>query len=378
MIYLDNASTTNKKPFCVKWACFKSLTRKFCANPGRSSHKLGINAGNQVFETRLTVNKFFNVDCLEHIVFTSGCTEALNTAIFGTVKQGGNVIITSNEHNSVARPLKLLEKQGKITLTIVNANEKGIVTADMIEKCINQKTYLVVVNHQSNVTGACQDVNKIGKMCKKHNVLFMVDAAQSAGHKKIDMVNDNIDILCIAGHKGLMAMQGIGVLCYQKNVDILPLKYGGTGTYGELLLPPNTPPESMEAGTSATPNIMSLKAGINYVSKHFDKINNKIEYLTKYLLEKLDKIEQVKLYTQKDCYNGVVSFTLKKLEPAEVVDYLNTKNIFVRSGFQCAPLVHTNIGTIGSGGTIRVSISHYNKKWHIDKLVKHIKKLLNS
>ena len=377
MIYLDNASTTNKKPFCVKWAVFKALTRKYCANPGRSSHKLGINAGNEVFKTRIVVNNFFNVDCLEHIVFTSGCTEALNTAIFGTVKLGGNVIITSNEHNSVARPLKLLEQQGKITLTIVKANKNGIVTPKMIENCITNKTYLVIVNHQSNVTGACQNISEIGKLCKKYNVIFMVDGAQSAGHHKIDMVKDNIDILCVAGHKGLLAMQGIGVLCYQKHVEILPLKHGGTGTYGELLLPPNNPPESMEAGTSATPNILSLQAGINYVNKNFDKINKKIEFLTKYTLEQLQKIDTITLYTAPNCYNGVISFTIKNFEPAEVVDYLNNKNIFVRSGFQCAPLVHNNIGTINSGGTIRVSISHYNKKWHIDKLIKEIKKLLN-
>ena len=375
MIYFDNASTTNKKPLCVKMAALKALTKRYCANPGRSAHKISFNAGNEVFETRILADKFFNVGCTEHIIFTSGCTEALNTAILGTVKKGGHIVITSNEHNSVARVVKKLENDKQITFSIVQTNNKGIITDKMIEEKITDKTYLVIVNHTSNVTGATQDIEKIGKICKKHNVLLLVDCAQSAGHQKIDMQKQNIDIICVAGHKGMLAMQGIGLLCYQKDVNIEPLKFGGTGTYGELLLPPTTPPESLEAGTSATPNIFSLKASIKYLNKNFEKINCKIENLTKYLLEKISQIEDINLYTQKDCYNGVVSFTHKKYSPSEIADILNSKNICARSGLHCAPLVHERLGTIKSGGTVRISLSHYNKKWQIDKLIKILKQL---
>lgn len=373
MIYLDNASTTNHKPLSVRWQAIKSLTKKFCANPGRSAHKLSLNASNEVFETRMLVNDFFNVNCIEHVVFTSGCTEALNTAIFGVTKKGDHVIITANEHNSVARPLKKLESQGLITLTILPVDQNYHIKLNDLEKAIQPNTKLVIVNHTSNVVGATQDIESIGKICRKHKVIFMVDTAQSAGHQKIDMQKQCIDILCSAGHKGLLAMQGVGVLCYQENIDIEPLKFGGTGTFGELLLPPNTPPESMEAGTCATPNIMSLKAGIKYVQKHFDKINGKIAFLTKYLIDNLLLMENVKLYTKPDCLSGVVSFVLINHEPSEVVDYLNQKGICIRSGLHCAPLVHEHLGTIKTGGTIRVSISHYNKKREIDKLIKCLK-----
>lgn len=375
MIYLDNASTTNHKPLSVRWQAIKSLTKKFCANPGRSAHKLSLNASNEVFETRMLVNEFFNVNCIEHVVFTSGCTEALNTAIFGVTKKGDHVIITANEHNSVARPLKKLESQGIISLTILPVDENYHIKLTDLEKAIQPNTKLVVVNHTSNVVGATQDIESIGKICRKHKIIFMVDTAQSAGHQKIDMQKQNIDILCSAGHKGLLAMQGVGVLCYQENIEIKPLKFGGTGTFGELLLPPNTPPESMEAGTSATPNIMSLKAGIKYVQKHFEKINTKISVLTKYLIDNLLSLENVKLYTKPDCLNGVVSFVLTNHEPSEVVDYLNQKGICIRSGLHCAPLVHEHLGTIKTGGTIRVSISHYNKKREIDKLIKYLKQM---
>lgn len=375
MIYLDNASTTNKKPFSVKWQVFKSMTKKYCANPGRSAHKLSLNASNEVFETRMLVNDFFNVGCVEHIVFTSGCTEALNTAIFGLLKKGDHVIISHNEHNSVARPLKRLESKGIIELSVLPVDEDYHISLKQLENEIKPNTALVVINHTSNVVGATQDIEKIGEICQKHKVKFMVDTAQSAGHQKIDMQAQHIDILCSAGHKGLLALQGVGLLCYRENINIEPLKFGGTGTFGELLLPPNTPPESMEAGTGATPNIMSLKAGIKYVQKHFNKINNKIEELTKYLLNGLHEMENVKLYTKPDCYSGVVSFTLGNHEPSEVVDFLNQKGICVRSGLHCAPLVHEYLGTIKTGGTIRVSISHYNKKWEINKLLKYLKEL---
>lgn len=378
MIYLDNASTTNHKPLCVKMAVLKSLKHKYCANPGRSAHFFSLNAGNEIFETRQLVNDFFNVGAINHVVFTSGCTEALNTAIFGTLKKGGHVIISSNEHNSVARPLKKLENEGQISLTIIQTDKNGVISPNQIESAINSKTYLVVINHTSNVTGVTQEIRSIGAICKKHNLLFLVDTAQSAGHKQIDMMRDNIDILCTAGHKGLMALQGVGLLCYRQNVNIEPIKFGGTGTYGEMLLPPTTPPESLEAGTGASPNIFSLKAGIKYVSKHFDKINNKIESLTKFLLEQLAKMDNVVIYTPKNCFNGVVSFNIKNHEPADVANYLNKKHICVRSGLHCAPLVHENLGTIKTGGTVRVSISNFNKKWEIKRLIKCIKNMLQT
>ena len=368
MIYLDNASTTNKKPLCVKLAVFKSLLKKYCANPGRSSHKASINAGNVVFETRELLKNFFNCPSPENVIFTSGCTEALNLAILGTAKNGGHIIYTSNEHNSVARPIEYLKSKGIITATIINAGDDGKIDAYQIQKAIKPQTYLVVVNHTSNVTGATSDISQIGKICKQHNLMFLVDGAQSAGHKKIDMQKDNISMLAVAGHKGLLAMQGIGVLLFNKNIKISPLKFGGTGTFSEQLLPPISYPESLEAGTGATPAIFSLNAGIKYLNKNFDKINHKIETLTKYLLDELYCRSYLTIFTCRDCYNGVVSFKVKNCSNSDVVDYLNSHNICVRAGLHCAPLCHKNLGT-PDGGTIRVSLSSFNTKRHIKKFL---------
>jgi len=375
MIYLDNASTTNKKPLSVKLAIWRAFQKKFCANPGRSSHKYSLNAGNVVFETREYLNKFFGNDCVSNVIFTGGCTEALNLAIFGTMKEGGNVIYTTNEHNSVARPLEYLKSIGHITTTLVKTDKTGKTDPREIEKAIKSDTYLVIVNHTSNVTGATSDIHKIGEICHKHKVLFLVDGAQSAGHKVINMKNDHISLLAVAGHKGLLASQGIGVLLFDKDTKVSPMKFGGTGTYSENLLPPISYPESLEAGTAPTPAIFSLLAGAKYVSKHFYKINTKIESLTKYLLEKLLQNDKITLFTDKNSLNGVVSFRVNNVATSDVVSYFNDNGVCVRGGLHCAPLCHKQLGTI-DGGTIRVSISSFNHKWEIKKFLKLLDKFL--
>ena len=230
-----------------------------------------------------------------NVIFTSGCTEALNLAILGTIQTGGNVVYCSNSHNSVARPLEYLKSKNLISTTLVKTDKTGKMTAEKIENAITDKTYLVVVNHTSNVTGTTSNIKEIARVCKKHNCLFLVDGAQSAGHIKIDMKNDGISMLAVAGHKGLLASQGVGALLFDPTVKINPQKFGGTGTNSELLLPPITYPDSLEAGTSPTPAIFSLFAGTKYVKKHFEKINKKISKLSKYLIDELSKKNGVTL-----------------------------------------------------------------------------------
>lgn len=382
MIYLDNASTTNKKPWSVKHAIKMALNKKYCANPGRSSHKLSINAGNVVFETRQLLADFFNAQNAQNVVFTSGCTEALNLAILGTVKKGGHIVYTTNEHNSTARPIEFLKSKKLVEATLVETNKDGKTDPKDIEKAIKKNTYLVVVNHTSNVTGAVSDIEKIGKICKKHGVMLLVDGAQSAGHIKIDMQKMNISMLAVAGHKGLLAAQGIGALIIDDNVKVEPIKYGGTGTFSESLLPPISYPEGLEAGTSPTPAIFSLGAGVKYIIKNFEKINRKIEKHTKYLLDELyerkSNNNKLKIYTAKGAYNGVVSFSIEDIATSEIVSFFNDNGICVRAGLHCAPLCHKKLGTIEKGGTVRASISSFNHKWEIKKFLYLLDKLMEN
>ena len=375
MIYFDNASTTNKKPLCVKISMMKALSKKYSANPGRSGHKLSVNASMKIYETRENLNNFFNNNCIEHVIFTSGCTEALNLAIFGTLKKCGHIIITSNEHNSVSRPIAHLKQLGKIDYTVVQARKDRKIHTEDIEKEIKPNTYLIITNHCSNVTGVLTNIEEIGKLCKEKKILYLVDCAQSAGHEKIDMINQNIDMIAIAGHKGLLGPQGVGALLYKKNIVVNPIKYGGTGSHGEKQLPPIEPPESLEAGTSCTPNIIGLNSGTNYVRKHFDKINLKIKKISKFILEELYNMKNIIVYTPKDCLNGVISFNVKGYSVSDISTYLNNKGIYIRGGMHCAPLVHENLGTLSGGGTCRISIGHNNTMYQAKKLIKNLKLL---
>ncbi|MBQ3047635.1 MAG: aminotransferase class V-fold PLP-dependent enzyme, partial [Clostridia bacterium] len=288
IIYFDNAATTNFKPYCVKKTFFKAL--KQSSNPGRSGHKLSIKNAINVWQCRETIAKHFNIDNPESVIFTKNCTEALNLAILGVLKDGDHVICSVFEHNSVLRPLKHLEMQNKITLTIISPkNNKNITLLDL-KPHILSNTSLICLTHTSNVTGIKQNIEEIGQYLKQKNILFLVDFAQGAGHFLVDMKKNNINYLAFAGHKGFFTPQGIGGLVINSTTLPKPLMFGGTGTESELPYQPNSIPESLESGTLATPLICALNSGIKYVEKHFKKHSNYVYNLTKYLIDNLKTI----------------------------------------------------------------------------------------
>lgn len=377
MIYLDNGATTNKKPLRVKLAVLKSILKQNCANPNRGGYKISSNLANKIFEIRQNLANYFNCPNAENVIFTSGCTEALNLALLGTAKKNGHVITTIYEHNSVLRPLFELKKSYNEKLSIISANKYGEIDPTLIEKEICDQTYLVACIFTSNVVGITNKIEEIGKICKKHNVLFLVDCAQSAGHEKIDMQKMNIDMLSIAGHKGFYALTGIGALIVSEKAKkvLTPIKFGGTGTQSDSPVQPTDFPDGFESGTPGTTGILSLGAGLKFVETHQQKIDNKIEKLTKYLIENLKTIDGIKIYPNNNLKSGVVSFNLKDYSSNEIGNYLSEKfNICVRTGLHCAPLVHKHYGTLETG-MIRVSLSYFNKIKHIDKLIFALKKL---
>lgn len=364
MIYLDNAATSFDKPDSVKLAV-KDALEKYTANPGRSSHNLSIDVAMKVFEARQRLKKFFNAESEERVVFTPNCTTALNYAILGSLKEGGHIITTAFEHNSVLRPLFELQKQGKIELTILYPDKNGYFSVNSFEKAIKKNTYMIVVNHISNVTGAMQDIHNIGLLCKKYGITYVIDAAQSAGHTKIDMQKDFVDILCFAGHKGTYGICGSGAMVCSNNVELTPIMYGGTGAFSAEVLPPISFPESFECGTLSTIPIISLSEGINFVSKNFEAIEQKLEDLTKYTVEKFENLPIQKLYYKNNCH-GVLSFNFGNIDSGIIGDLLNEKyNICVRTGLHCAPLVHQYFDTTNQGA-VRVSLGFFNSKQDID------------
>ncbi len=376
MIYLDNAATTFKKPDAVYDAVNDCLIN-YCANPGRGSHKLAMKALSKIYETRENLSKLFNIDNPMDIAFTSNATEALNLAIKGFLKSGNHVITTSIEHNSVIRPIKSLEKLN-IENTIVKCDKNGFLDVDDIEKAIKKNTKLIVITHASNVCGSIVDIKRVGEIAKKYGIKYLVDASQTAGVYDIDVIDMNIDMLAVAGHKNLFGIQGSGVLYVNENIKLDELKQGGTGSSSLELIQPNVYPDKYESGTPNTPAIVSLNEGVKFILETTTKkIREKEEELCEYMIGKLLLIDGVTVYGSHDAKkrSAVISINIDDLDSGEISFILDNEfDILTRPGIHCSPLCHETIGTLKQG-TVRFSIGYFNTKEEIDKTIEALKSI---
>lgn len=375
MIYLDNAATGGFKPSSVIDTAV-SVIKYLNANTGRSSHRLSQTASSYVFSCRKKVAEFFGANNPSRVIFTKNCTEALNIAIHGGIK-GGLVLTTALEHNSVLRPLFTLEKKGIISLKIITPENKKYITLEDIKKHYTSETQAVVINASSNVTGESAEIQSIGGFLKNKKALYIVDGAQAGGHIPIDVDNFNIDMLALAGHKGLYSIQGLGVLIIGEKTKVSPIMQGGTGTESFNPYQPDVYPESLESGTLNLPAICSLEEGIRYIEGSLSYVGNWLEEMTSYLVEKLSIIERVKVFSRKNRV-GIVSFLIDGIPSGEVAEILSDRyDIAVRSGFHCAPLVHKMLNT-DDGGLIRASLSPHNTKREANALIFAVKEIANS
>ena len=371
MIYLDYAATSGKKPDQVYTAVDHAM-RELSGNPGRSGHKLSLAAGEKVDEARFLCSRLFHAESSETIAFGVNTTEALNLGILGIVKSGDHVIASSLEHNSVARPLEHLKDEG-VEITKISADLVKGVDPDEVEAAIKDNTRLVVMTHISNVTGTVNDVAEIGEVCRRHGVIFLVDAAQSAGARPIDVQAMRIDMLAFPGHKCLLGPQGTGGLYISPRIDLKPLLTGGTGTQSELLHQPITRPERYESGTLNVPGLAGLAAGVDYIMKTgVDVIHKKEQSLTSRLLDGILQYENIKIYGSENATDRapVLSLTIDGYEPQDISIYLDQIfDIGVRSGLHCAPYAHEAIGTLYAGGTVRISPGYFTTEEEIDACV---------
>jgi selenocysteine lyase/cysteine desulfurase len=372
MIYLDNAATSGFKTYAVTETAINTL-KYLSANPGRSGHRLSLKGAETIYNARVTLKNAFNAPMENKVIFTDGCTSALNMAILGSVKQGKNVVTTVFEHNSVLRPLYYLKNIGAITLTIVEPI-KGQPFYKTIADAVTKDTYLVVVNGASNVTGEVVDVYSLGKLLKDKDVLFMVDGAQILGHVDFDMQDANVDILAVAGHKALGGILGSGALILSEKADLSPTKHGGTGSETFNLSQPTVYPERLEAGTLNLPAIASLNEGVRYASTNLEHFGKQLYLRTQTLIENLKSINGVKCYSFPNP-SGIVAFSLKSLSSEACADLLNANyDVAVRGGFHCAPLMHKYLKT-DSNGLIRASIAVQNSSSEINYFVSAVKEL---
>lgn len=372
MIYLDNAATSWPKPDAVCGAMVDCI--KNCgANPGRSGHRMAMQASEKVYECRENLARLFGIGDPLRIAFTANATEAINLAVKGLLAAGDHVIITSMEHNAVVRPLKKLESRG-VELSVVRADSNGRVDLKDIENNIKPNTKLLLVTHASNVTGTVNDVQSIGRLAQEHKIIFMVDAAQTAGKYPVDVELMNVDLLAFPGHKGLLGPQGTGGLYIREGLVLDTLKEGGTGSVSESLAQPDFLPDRFESGTLNTPGIVGLNEGVKYILKTgIDNIRMHEKQMEQQMMKGLGQIAGVRVYGSNNPELGVISITIDGRDCNEVCNELDEKyGIAARGGLHCAYLAHETIGTQNTG-TIRFSIGPYNTTRDIDQALIAVK-----
>lgn len=382
MIYFDNAATTYPKPESVRRAAAEAIVR-YGGNPGRSGHKMSIAASEAVYSVREKAGKFFGAEP-ENVIFTANCTESLNMAIKGLAEQElregrpFHVIISSLEHNSVFRPVHELTKRG-LSYSIAEVSADDTVTVNNFEALIKPHTKAVICTLGSNVTGQLLPYERIGAMCRRRHICFVGDGAQVCGVVPIDMKRDNINILCMPGHKGLYGISGTGLLITDGQYPIYHILEGGTGSTS--LEAEQTPflPEELESGTVNTVGIVTVGAGIDFIGKTgAERIHSYETALCDRLINELDGESRVRIYRRERCsYLPIVLFNVEGIAPEEAAAYLNDAGFALRGGLHCSGLAHRSIGTLPNGG-VRFSPSVFNTPAQTHMLANAVKKLAKS
>lgn len=376
MIYLDNGATTYPKPENVFRQTIGGL-RKYSFNSGRGGYTASITASEKIFGVREKIGAMFGAEP-QNVAFTKNCTEALNLAIKGFVKKGDHIIISSLEHNAVYRPVYALQQAGYIDFDIADFSFDEDETVLNFERLIRKNTSLIVCMHSSNVFGVVFPIKKLGEMAKKHNIRFVVDAAQSAGILPINMQECRIDALCAPGHKGLYGSMGTGFIALGNGVQINTVIEGGTGSESLNPKQPLSLPDRLESGTLNNSGIISLGAGIDFVnSRRLDVLYSHELSLAAYIYNNLSSMQGIRLYCPKPEKNKCVpllSFNYKDYSSERVAAFLADNNIAVRAGLHCAPLAHRHFKTVDTG-TVRICPSVFTTKRDCEIFINTIKKL---
>ena len=369
-IYLDNAATTFPKPESVIMTTVDCM-KNYCGNPGRGSHPLAFHSAAKVFEAREKVAELFGASP-ENVIFTLNTTYALNMAIKGAMHGGGHMLISNMEHNSVLRPAARLARDDKLRYDIFKAYEKGhrLTTREILENIIKRlrpSTKMLTCIHSSNVCSYTLPIREIGRFCRRNGIIFCVDAAQSAGHTRINMTDDFIDILCLPAHKGLYSPQGCGIMILRDGLSKLQtLAEGGNGVNSLELSMGQSSPERYESGTLCTPAIAGLCAGIDFINSFgADMIADHEKALWLRAFDRLSSINGVRIYDETP--GSVLLFNVENIPADDLGSLLARDGFCLRTGYHCAPLAHTALGT-PEGGAVRAGFGIFNTRQEIDLL----------
>jgi cysteine desulfurase family protein len=378
IIYFDNAATSCPKPPEVQAAMARYLS-EIGGSPGRSGHRLSIEAGRIVLSAREALAELFGVSDPFRIVFTKNATEALNLALYGLLSPGDHVVTSSMEHNSVMRPLRGLEAKG-VALTALSCSGRGELDPGDILKALRPNTKAIVLTHASNVTGTILPIAEAGRIARDHGVPFIVDAAQSAGALPIDVDGMGIDFLAFSGHKSLYGPPGTGGLYIREGLEerIPPLLAGGTGSRSEFEAQPDFLPDKYEAGTPNTVGLAGLSAAVAWIlARGVEAICAQEEALTARFLAGMGQTAHARVYGPPGPEGrvAVVSFNIEGMTPSDAALALDERyGILARPGLHCAPSAHRTIGTFPQG-TVRFGFGVFNTVEEIDRALAAIREL---
>lgn len=378
-VYLDNAATTYPKAPGVG-EVVKNYIENIGINVKRGTYGDAFDAGEVVFETRELICELFNFDEPDNVIFTMNVTQSLNYLIKEILKEGDHCIVSSMEHNAVMRPLMELTKK-KIEISKVRCNEEGVLNVEDLKKQIKENTKLIVMTHASNVCGTILPLEEVGRIAKENNILFVVDAAQTAGVFDLNFKEINADAIAFTGHKGLLGPQGTGgfVISKELSESIDSLICGGTGSDSKSEYQPDYMPDKFEPGTMNLPGIFGLNESLKYLkTEGIDKIRNKELELTKYFIDEVKKFKDIRIVGLDGIDNrtAVVSLDFLDKDNGEISYLLDSKyNIMTRCGLHCAPSAHQTLNTYPDG-TVRFSFSHFNTREEIEYTINAIKNII--
>lgn len=376
MIYLDNAATSLQKPRPVGQAMLDAL--QTAGNPGRGAHEPTLHAARLVYETRTALAELLGADDPSCIAFTANATQSLNMALCGLLHPGDHVLTTVCEHNSVLRPLYRLQKNG-VQLDFVEADARGVLRYEQFEQKLRPNTRAVVISHASNVTGNVADVAFVADFTKKHDLLLVLDAAQTAGIRPLDVKTLGADVLCFTGHKGLLGPQGTGGAYVRPGLRVAPLVVGGSGVHSFAEEHPAQMPTALEAGTLNVPGIAGLGAGVRWILQQgVQTLQEKETAWAQLFYEQLQEVENLTFYgdfSDNAPRVPIVSLNIGDEDSAWVADALwEDAGICVRAGAHCAPLLHKTLGTAAQGA-VRFSFSHANTEEEVLRAAKAVRTL---
>jgi cysteine desulfurase/selenocysteine lyase len=363
MIYFDNAATSWPKPPGVAEA-MAHFVRELGANPGRAAHRQAVESGRIVYDAREAVCELFHAPDPLRLVWCKNVTEVLNLALRGLLRPGDHVVTSSMEHNSMMRPLRALE-DGGVEVAVVSCSPQGVLGPAGVEAAIQPNTRLVALNHASNVVGTLLPVDEVGALCRRRDLLLLVDAAQTGGAYPLDMQADQIDLLGFTGHKSLGGPMGTGGLIMGERVDepqMEPLIRGGTGSRSEHEVQPDFLPDMCESGTPNVVGLAGLEVGVRWVlERGVGAIRAHGVAQTQALIEGLRAVPRVTVYgtLEPELQTATVSFNIDGMAPSEAGLRLDDEyGILCRVGLHCAPAAHKTLGTFPIG-TVRFGLSAF-------------------